>query len=394
MMHIKTNHNATIFASCIGYITQAVVNNFAPLLFLTFHKTLGISMDKIALLITVNFGTQLLLDLLSSKFVDRIGYRFSVVSAHIMAALGMILMAFLPARFGFAGLAVSTVIYAVGGGLIEVVISPIVEACPTKHKSAVMSILHSFYCWGQVFTVLCSTAFFAVFGMKLWPVLSVIWAAIPLFNAFLFMLVPIYTLNADGEGSNHKKLFTTGLFWIFLLIMVCSGASELAMSQWASAFAESALGVSKSIGDLAGMCMFAVMMGVSRVLYARLSKRVSIIKFMSLSAALCVASYLLASLSPNAVISLLGCALCGFSVGVMWPGTYSLAAEKIPSGGMSMFALLALAGDLGCSSGPGLVGFVSGVFDDNLKVGLSAAVVFPSLLLVGLFLLKKSGKKA
>ena len=393
-MSIKTNYNATIFASYIGYITQAIVNNFAPLLFLTFHNSLGISMDRIALLITINFGTQLLLDFLSSKFVDRIGYRVSVVAAHFMASLGMILMAFLPFRFGFAGLTVSTMVYAVGGGLIEVVVSPIVEACPTEHKSAVMSILHSFYCWGQVFTVLCSTVFFAVFGMNAWPVLSVIWAVIPLFNAFFFMAVPIYTLNPGGEGATHKKLFSTGLFWIFLLIMVCSGASELAMSQWASAFAESALGVSKSVGDLTGMCMFAVMMGISRVLYAKLSKKVSIVKFMAISAVLCIISYLLASLSPYAVIALFGCALCGFSVGVMWPGTYSLAAEKIPSGGMSMFALLALAGDLGCSSGPGLVGFVSGIFEDNLKTGLLFAVVFPSLLLIGLFLLKKTAKKA
>lgn len=393
-MSIKTNYNATIFASYIGYITQAIVNNFAPLLFLTFNKSLGISMDKIALLITINFGTQLLLDLLSSKFVDRIGYKVSVVMAHFMASLGMILMAFLPFRFGFAGLTVSTMVYAVGGGLIEVVVSPIVEACPTKHKSAVMSILHSFYCWGQVFTVLCSTAFFAVFGMSAWPVLSVIWAVIPLINAFLFIAVPIYTLNPDGEGATHKKLFSTGLFWIFLLIMMCSGASELAMSQWASAFAESALGVSKSVGDLAGMCMFAVMMGISRVLYAKLSKKVSIVKFMAISAALCIISYLLASLSSYAFIALFGCALCGFSVGVMWPGTYSLAAEKIPAGGMSMFALLALAGDLGCTSGPGLVGFVSGIFEDSLKAGLLSAAVFPSLLLIGLFLLKKSAKKA
>lgn len=392
-MDIKTSHNATIAASYIGYITQAIVNNFAPLLFLTFHKKLGISMDKIALLITVNFGTQLLIDFLSSGFVDKIGYRISVVSAHFMVAFGMALMAILPFRFGFGGLAAATVVYAVGGGLIEVVVSPIVEACPTKHKSAVMSILHSFYCWGQVFTVLCSTVFFAVFGIDKWPVLSVIWATIPFLNAFLFMRVPVYTLNDGKEGLSHRQLFSTGVFWTFLLIMMCSGASELAMSQWSSAFAESALGVSKTVGDIFGMCMFAAAMGFARVLYAKLSKRISIVKFMAVSSLLCVSGYLIASLASNPYAALGGCVLCGFSVGVMWPGTYSLAAEKLPSVGMSMFALLALAGDLGCSAGPGLVGWVSGLFGDNLKCGLFSAAVFPLLLILGLCLLKKQKNK-
>lgn len=389
---MKNNYNATIFASYIGYITQAVVNNFAPLLFLTFHEKLGISMDKIALLITINFGTQLILDFLSSKFVDKIGYRASVVGAHFFAALGMALMAFLPNLFGFWGLCVSTVVYAIGGGVIEVVVSPIVEACPTEKKSATMSILHSFYCWGQAFTVLCSTAFFALFGVDNWHVMSLIWAVIPFFNAILFMFVPVYTLNGGEKSASHKKLFSTGVFWVLLLILACSGASELAMSQWASAFAESALDVSKSVGDVFGTCMFAVTMGISRVLYAKLSDRVSIERFMAVSSVLCIVSYLLASLGKSSVIALLGCALCGFSVGIMWPGTYSIAAKRIPSGGVSMFALLALAGDLGCSSGPGVVGVVSGMFDENLKIGLLAATIFPVLLIFGLFLLKRLRK--
>ncbi|MBQ8638308.1 MAG: MFS transporter [Lachnospiraceae bacterium] len=387
-MNIRSSFKHTIAASYIGYITQAIVNNFAPLLFLTFHNSYGISLEKIGLLVTVNFGVQLLVDLISAKYIDRIGYRRAIVAAHIFAAAGLIGLSFLPDLFSdpYPGLCMAIVLYAIGGGLIEVLISPIVEACPTDGKSAAMSLLHSFYCWGSVLVVLISTLLFAVFGTGSWKVISCFWAIVPLFNAFYFTQVPINSLSEGHETMGLRKLLTAPMFWVLALLMVCSGASELAMSQWASAFAESGLNVSKTVGDIAGPCFFAVLMGSSRVFHAKFTDRLNLSRYMGFCAILCIASYLLASLSPIPVLSLLGCGICGFSVGVMWPGTFSLASEKCPAGGTAMFALLALAGDTGCSLGPTIVGFVSGALNDNLKAGLLCAIVFPLLMLVGLWL--------
>lgn len=390
-MSIRNNYRHTIAASYIGYITQAIVNNFAPLLFMTFHDTYGLSLEKIGLLVTINFGTQLLVDLISAKYVDRIGYRTAIVAAHIFAAAGLIGLGFLPDLFSnpYPGICLAVILYAIGGGLIEVLVSPIVEACPTDGKSAAMSLLHSFYCWGSVLVILVSTLLFAVLGMGSWKMIACIWAVIPIFNAFYFSRVPIATLVADGESMSMGELFRSKMFWILALLMVCSGASELSMSQWASAFAESGLSVSKAVGDLAGPCFFAVLMGTARVVHAKLADTLDLSKYMGFCALLCIVSYLLAALSPVAVLSLLGCGICGFSVGIMWPGTFSLASEKCPKGGTALFALLALAGDTGCSLGPTAVGFISAAFDDNLKAGLLFAIVFPVLLLAGLFLCKK-----
>lgn len=390
-MSIRTSYKHTIAASYIGYITQAIVNNFAPLLFITFHDTYGISLEKIGLLVTVNFGTQLLVDLISAKYVDKIGYRTAIVAAHIFAAAGLIGLGFLPDLFSnpYPGICLAVILYAIGGGLTEVLISPIVEACPTDGKSAAMSLLHSFYCWGSVLVVLLSTVLFSVLGMDSWKTVACLWAVIPLFNVFYFTQVPIASLVEDGEGMSIGMLFRSKMFWILALLMVCSGASELSMSQWASAFAESGLQVSKAVGDLTGPCFFAVLMGSARVFHAKFADRLELSRYMGFCALLCIAGYLLAALSPAAVLSLLGCGICGFSVGVMWPGTFSLASEKCPKGGTAMFALLALAGDTGCSLGPTVVGFVSAALNDNLKTGLLSAVIFPVLLLFGLFLCKK-----
>lgn len=390
---IREDYNHSIYASYLGYVTQAVVNNFAPLLFLTFQSTYNISLDKIALLITANFGVQLIVDLLAAKYVDRIGYRPCVVAAHIFAAAGLAGLAFLPEMFSdpFLGIVLAAALYAVGGGLIEVLISPIVEACPTTAKEAAMSLLHSFYCWGQVFVVLCSTLFFSLVGIENWKLLACIWAILPLVNAVYFSQVPIAMVVEAGESHSVRELFKNGMFWILALLMVCAGASEQGMSQWASAFAESGLKVSKTVGDLAGPCAFAVFMGTSRAMYAKFSEKISLKKFMGISGCLCVVSYLLASLSGNPVLGLLGCALCGLSVGIMWPGTFSIAAKQIPKGGTAMFALLALCGDLGCFTGPGVVGFVSEAFGADLKKGLLAAIIFPILLLVGLVASQRKG---
>ena len=390
-MSIKTNYKHTLNASYLGYITQAIVNNFAPLLFLTFQRFYGISMDKIALLVTINFGFQLVIDLLSAKFIDRIGYRNAIVAAHIFVALGLVGLGILPDLFAdpYHGLLLAILLYGIGGGLIEVLISPIVEACPTEQKSASMSLLHSFYCWGHVFVVLVSTAFFVLCDIENWKLLAYCWAALPLLNALYFTRVPISKLVEEHEGMSITKLLRTKMFWIFALLMVCAGASEQAMSQWASAFAEAGLKVSKTIGDLAGPCLFAILMGISRILHSKLSHRLSLKTTMLLSGGLCVTSYLLAVFSPYPVLSLIGCGLCGFSVGIMWPGTFSLSSEACPTGGTAMFALLALFGDLGCASGPGLVGVVSGAMGDNLKLGLLVAIAFPLLLIFGILLCRK-----
>lgn len=381
------NYKKTLVASFVGYIVQAVVNNFAPLLFLLFRQEWGLKVDQVAFLATFNFGIQLMIDLLSSRFVHRIGYRVSIVLAHSCAAVGMAGLAFLPRVLPspYLGLLVSIFFYAIGGGLIEVLVSPIVEACPTKRKEAVMSLLHSFYCWGQMAVVAVATLFFTLAGISHWRMLAVLLALIPAVNAVAFCVVPIWTLEEEaGERVSVKKLFTMPLFWFFLLLMLCSGASELSVSQWASALAEAGLGVSKTVGDLAGPMFFAAMMGISRLLYAKYSERLSLEYAMLGSGILCVVSYLMISLAPWAWVGLLGCGVCGFSVGVMWPGTYSLAAKQLRGGGTVMFSLLALAGDAGCSSGPTLVGLVSGAFGDQYRLGVLAAVVFPLLLVAGM----------
>ena len=382
---IRQNYKHTINACYIGYITQAVVNNFAPLLFLTFQRSYGISLGKISFLVTVNFGVQLLVDFLAAHFVDRIGYRISIVAAHILAAAGLIGLALFPQMMGdsYSGLMAAIILYAVGGGLLEVLVSPIVEACPTERKAAAMSLLHSFYCWGHMGVVILSTAFFYLFGIDQWQVLAVIWAAVPLANALYFFLVPIRTLAEEEEGLSIRRLSGKMVFWILMVLMICAGASEQAVSQWASAFAESGLHVSKSVGDLAGPCAFAFFMGVSRVVSAKYSDRISLERIMMGSGGLCVVSYLLIALSPWPVLSLAGCALCGFAVGALWPSTFSLAMKKIPGGGTAMFALFALAGDIGCAGGPLVVGRISGAFGDDLRIGILAALVFPVILTVG-----------
>lgn len=385
-MKVRENYNHTIYACYIGYITQAIVNNFAPLLFLTFQSTYDISIDKITFLVTMNFGVQLIVDFLAAKFVDKIGYRTCVVAAHIFSAIGLAGLAIFPIIFinHYIGLLIAIFFYAIGGGLIEVLVSPIVEACPTERKEAAMSLLHSFYCWGHVFVIISSTLFFMFIGIEHWRILACLWAIIPLINAFYFFNVPIQTLVEDDEGISIIDLFKIKIFWVLLLLMICAGASEQAMSQWASAFAESGLNVSKTIGDLAGPCSFAILMGCSRVFYSKFSEKIKLKNFMIISGVLCIVSYLIASLSANPIIGLIGCGLCGLSVGVLWPGTFSIASGTLRTGGTAMFAFLALAGDVGCSLGPTVVGTVSGAFQDDLKRGFLVAIIFPVFLILGL----------
>lgn len=381
------NYNHTMYACFIGYIVQAIVNNFVPLLFLTFQATYNIPLSKITMLVTINFGLQLLIDLLSVSFVDRIGYRASMLLAHICAAVGFLLLTILPEIFSdpFIGLLIAVTIYAIGGGLLEVLVSPVMEACPTDNKEKAMSLLHSFYCWGHVGVVLLSTLFFKLFGIENWKILAVLWAIVPIINTILFTKVPMASLIEEGEtGLTIPQLFSKKIFWLFLLIMVCAGASEQSVSQWASTFAEKGLGVSKTIGDLAGPMAFAILMGTARAFYGKYGERINLDLFMIYSGILCVISYLCIALIPSPIFGLIGCALCGLSVGILWPGSFSKASASIRGGGTAMFALMALAGDLGCSSGPTLVGMVSSHFGDSLNIGILSAIIFPILFLIGI----------
>ena len=383
---MKYSYDSTMRACFTGYIVQAIVNNFAPLLFLTFQRTYHIPLQQITLLVTFNFGIQLLTDLLSVAFVDRMGYRAAMVLAHILSALGLICLTILPEWMShpFAGILISVIVYAVGGGLLEVLVSPVVEACPSSHKEKAMSMLHSFYCWGHVGVVLFSSIFFKLAGIENWKLLAVLWAVIPILNALVFTRVPIASVLPEGEqGMTIGTLFQNRIFWLLFVMMICAGASEQSVSQWASLFAEKGLGISKTAGDLAGPMAFAVLMGVSRAFYGNYGEKINLDRFMAVSSVLCILSYLCLVFMPVPVLSLAGCALCGLSVGIMWPGTFSRASKALPAGGTALFALLALGGDIGCSGGPTLVGMVSGMCKGNLKIGILAALIFPVLLLTG-----------
>lgn len=382
----------TKYAAYIGYITQAIVNNLAPLLFVSFSHAFALSLDRISLLITLNFGVQILTDLLSAKALPRIGYRAACVWAHIFAAMGLLGYATLPFLLPpYWGLALSGILCAIGGGLDEVVISPVVEALPGDEKSSAMSLLHAFYCWGQVLVVLVSTLFFKIIGIAHWRILPCLWAVIPALNAVAFHFVPIRTLEEEGACIPLRKILRHHGFWLFCVIMVCAGASELAMSQWASLFAEEGLHVSKTVGDLLGPCAFALLMGIARTVYGVFGKHMQLSRVIFCSGVLCILSYALATFAPHPLLSLAGCALSGLSVGVLWPGTYSMTAERFPRGGASMFAMLALAGDVGCAVGPTLAGFV-GNYAGTIRIGLIAAVIFPLCLTACVGVLRRHQK--
>lgn len=388
------NYRKTVIACYLGFVTQAITANFAPLLFLTFHNNYSIPLGKIALISSVFFVTQLIVDVLCAKFADKIGYRRCVVGSQLMSAVGLIGLAFLPELLPdpFTGIIISTVIYAVGSGLTEVLVSPIVEACPFEHKEAAMSLLHSFYCWGSVGVILISTLFFALFGIENWKWLSCAWAIIPFINMFNFSSCPIEHPVEDGEGMGIKGLLKVPLFWLAIVLMICAGASELSMAQWASAFAESALGLSKSVGDIAGPCLFAVTMGISRTIYGKYGDKLDLMKFMIGSGCLCLVCYVTASTASIPMLGLLGCIMCGFSVGIMWPGAISICSAKIPSGGTAMFALLAMAGDMGGALGPWIVGNITQSAGDNMQKGMLAGCVFPIVLTLVLLIMKNSKK--
>lgn len=394
---MKNKYKWTIRACFFGYIIQAIVNNFIPLLFIRFGTEFSIPLSDITVLITINFFIQLIVDLTSAFYIDKIGYRASAVIAHVFSAIGLFLLSFLPDVIPghFLGILISVFFYAIGGGLLEVVISPMVEACPSEHKDKTMSMLHSFYCWGSVAVVLVSTLFFNLFSIENWRILAIVWAALPALNTVAFLVLPVASLNDDGKkGLKLSELFKTKLFWVFAIIICCAGASELAISQWASAFTETALGLSKAVSDLAGPMIFAVFMGISRTVYGKFGEKINLDKMMLGSALLTLAAYLMIALTKNPYIALFGIAVSGFAVGILWPGTYSKAAASIKGGGTAMFAFLAMGGDIGCTLGPTVAGYVASATGENLKSGILAAAVFPAVLILAMCCLNKTERKS
>ena len=396
MSHNTKNYKRTQLACYLGFVTQSICAIFLPLLYITFHDSYGITFEKLAVISSVFFFTQLVVDLFCAKAVDRIGYRPCIVIAEAAAGAGLLGLAFLPelTPSPFAGILLCVILYAIGSGLIEVLVSPIIEACPFENKESMMSLCHSFYCWGSVAVIVGSTVFFSVFGIENWKILAVLWALVPLYNICNFLTCPIERLTEDGESMTVGQLARSRSFWVFLVLMVCAGASELAMAQWASAFAESALHVSKAAGDLAGPCGFAILMGVSRVLYAKYGARVDLTVYMAVSGILCLGCYLLAGFAGDPVFGLIGCALCGFSVGIMWPGSVSISAKILPRGGTALFAFLALAGDLGGTVGPSVVGIVSQRAGEDLRAGVLAGIGFPLVLALCALSVRKKYRKA
>lgn len=409
---MKYTFKHTTYACYTGYITQAIVNNLAPLLFIIFQNEYGLSFEQVGRLILFNFGMQIITDLVAVKYVDRIGYRRAAVLAHMFAVIGLISLGVLPHVFSnpYSGFMLAVMIYAVGGGLLEVLVSPIVESLPGEEKDRTMSLLHSFYCWGQVAVVLITTLLIKVFGSGIWPMLPVLWAVIPFFNMFFFSKVPLVSPVHEKQLMSVKQLIRSKPFMVALVLMLCAGASELSMSQWSSLFAEKGLHVSKMMGDLLGPCLFAVLMGIGRAIYGIWGNKINLKKAMIGCSILCVACYLTTIFSPHPVISLLGCAVCGISISLFWPGTFSLTAEKFPMGGTAMFGMMAVAGDLGGSIGPWLTGMVSDLSQKSGKVmeisdlynldlsqiglrcGLLVAMLFPVIMFGGLLVFRKIGK--
>ena len=399
----------TLLACYCGYGVQAVINNLAPLLFVVFQDRFAVSLEEIGRLILINFGTQLFVDWLAIRFVDRIGYRKALVIAHLFSAAGLLCLGLLPMALPspYIGLVIAVMLYAVGGGLIEVLISPIVDSLPGDAKASAMSLLHSFYCWGQVAVILLTTLGLHFAGNGLWWLFPLLWAILPLFNLTQVLRMPLMPPLPEEEKTPLRKLFSSRVFLVAMLLMLCAGAAELSMSQWSSLFAEKGLQVPKMVGDLLGPCLFAVLMGAGRTLYGFFGQRLKLKPTLMASATLCVACYALTVLAENPFLSLLGCALCGLSVSLMWPGTLSLASERYPGGGTAMFGMMALTGDLGASIGPWLSGLVSDAAQKagavvrwasesglsleqcGLKVGLAVAALFPAVMLIGLLFLRQ-----
>lgn len=391
---MKLSYKATKISCYAGIANQAVIVNFAPLLFVVFARNFGLTMSQLASIITVNFVAQIIVDVLGVKYISKIGYRKILVSSQITSAIGFILMGILPFIMDpYWGIIIATICYAIGSGLTEVILSPVIEALPGEGKVSSMTFLHSFYCWGHLYTVLFATLYFNIFGVENWRYLSFYWALLPIITAFVFMKAPIVTLDEKvKEKTRLRDIFSSLTFWIFMILMVSSGAGEQSMAQWASMFAQESLKVSKNVGDILGPSIFALTMAISRILYGKIGEKMGIEKSLILYAGLGIFSFLTATVFKNPYINLLGCGICGFSLGVMWPVVLSFGAKKFPAGGTAIFALFSVAGDIGCSFGPELVARVTEI--TTFKTGLMSGAIFPAtiLILTSILLIKRKNR--
>ena len=385
----------TKIACYIGYIVQGIINNIAPLLFVIFSDKFDISLARLSLLITINFGTQLIVDTLSIRFVDKIGYKKLAIISQAVTFIGLSCLSLLPnvLENSYVGIVIAIMLSAIGSGLTEVIISPIVESIPGEKKTAEMSLLHSFYCWGQVIVVALTTFMIKIFGNDLWYIAPAVWAIIPLFNTFNFASVPVVPNLTKEEKTPFFKMLLSKQFILCIVIMICSGASEIAMSQWSSYFAEAGLKVSKMTGDLLGPCLFAIFMGTGRMIFGFIGEKINLKTALCCSAGFCAVCYLLTSIIDNSIISLIMCAITGLSVSIMWPATLSLAARMFSKAGGAMYSVLALSGDTGCTLGPWFISFISLKLslDNNggeaLKSGLGFGALFPILMIIAILLL-------
>lgn len=383
-------YSLTLTACYVGYVIQAMVNNLSPLLFVQFKRQFALDSAKLSFIIFINFGLQIIVDSLSAKITEKIGYRAGAILAQVFSCTGLICLGVLPNVINpFAGIITATVLMAIGGGFVEVILSPVIEALPLGNKSGAMCFLHSFYCWGHIFTVLAATIYFNLFTIDAWRYLPVALAVIPLLNCITFAVCPLETLEGDETPSSYKSIFTMRGFWLFPVLILASGAAEQAIAQWASDFAEIGLGVDKTLGDVFGTCLFALGMALSRTVYGVLGEKIDLKKAFVLCGGLLIGSYLLAALSPSAGLSLAGIAFGGVFVGLLWPGLYAVAGQAYPKGGTKMFGVLALFGDIGCTVGPTLTGLVS----NDIKTGLLFATCFPVIVFICSVILLKRTKK-
>ncbi|MCQ2069739.1 MAG: MFS transporter [archaeon] len=393
-MGVRDDYRHTFNACYITYVIQAALVTLAPLLFVTFSEEFSLGLDEITLLTTLNFGIQLVFDIISTKVIDRVGFRSAMIVSHILVSTGLVTMAFAPYVLDspYMGLVLGTLVYGAGGGISEVVVNPIVVSCPVEDRSKALTILHSFFCWGQAIVVVLCTLFFVLFGTAQWSVMLCLWAVLPIANTAYVSLVPMADGKVSGnDGNRINGLLKLKVFWLFVVLMLCGGAAEHAMGQWASAFAEETLGISKTAGDLVGLGLFAVFMAVARTIYGKSGEGTDLYRYMLLSTLMCIVCLAVAAFSPYPWLALAGCALCGFATGIYWPGTLGMSSTAIPMGGTAMFALLSLAGDVGCSTGPTVVGFAADLGGGSLAFGLATAIVFPLIMVACLVVSHREG---
>lgn len=410
---MKNNYKILKLACYSTNVSMSVITNMPPLLFLTFREQFGISYSLLGLLVTVNFFTQLLVDLIFSFFSHKFNIQKAVKFTPVLCMIGLLFYSLCPSLFKnneYIALVIGTVIFSASGGFGEVLISPVIAAIPAKDPDKEMSKLHSTYAWGVVGVVLFATAFLAVFSSKYWQILMLILSLIPLFAAIAFAFSKVPTMQTPERVSGALKLLKNSGVWMCVLAIFLGGAAECTMAQWCSGYLEQALGIKKIYGDIFGVALFSVMLGAGRTLYSKIGKNIApVLFFGALGAALC---YFIAALSPFAVVGLVACALTGFCVSMLWPGSLIVASDRFPAGGVFIFALMAAGGDMGASIGPQLVGIVTDASIKNpflidlasrfsvmpeqlgMKLGMLIGMLFPLCALPLYYYIWKKWKKA